>query len=240
MKQLALRIFPKIAILFAIVTVALLTNYLFAAWSPAPPNPPTGNVATPLNVGSNDQVKNAGLNLLSLIVNGPTQIVGGPLYIQDGSEGADKVLVSDASGQATWRATSTLGFGSGSTSSLPPCSDGNYLVYNGTDWQCSSDEFQLRIEDACPDGKVIQSVNSDGTVVCEDLPPSTTCLHNGVAYSTGAECAITISTVDTCRHYTDLYGWHDDPKVIMQQCETDGTWGVRKYCTQHDEPVWCD
>ena len=92
----------KTALFVVIGVFTFASNYLLAAWQSAPVDPPNQNRPFPLNVGSDDQIKGAGLSLLSLIVNGPVQI-------QDGTEGANKVLVSNSAGVGSWKATSTLG-----------------------------------------------------------------------------------------------------------------------------------
>lgn len=70
-------------------------SYIYA-WTGPTATAPGGNVPAPINVGSVDQVKTAGLGLNSLLVNGPIQI-------KNGTEAAGKVLTSDANGVATWQ-----------------------------------------------------------------------------------------------------------------------------------------
>jgi len=80
-------------------------SYAFATtgWQEPTQAPPGGNTSAPVNVGTVDQVKESGLSLDKLAVFG--QVV-----IQDGTEGAGKVLTSDANGVASWGDT---GGGSG-------------------------------------------------------------------------------------------------------------------------------
>lgn len=116
MKKILTSHITKIGVLTLIVVGGLTVNYVLAAipgWNDPVDTPPNKNTPTPLNVGIVNQVKDAGLSLLSLVVNGPVQI-------QDGTEGAGKVLVSDATGVASWMATSSLGItgGSGGGSTL--------------------------------------------------------------------------------------------------------------------------
>ncbi len=93
------------------------------AWTGPTLSPPNGNISAPLNVGSSTQTK-----LGSLIVNAATpiqnaigltvfgnSIFNGNLQILNGTQGSGKVLTSDASGNTTWTATSSLGISSGST-----------------------------------------------------------------------------------------------------------------------------
>ena len=224
MSRAVIRVFPKILIFTAIVTVALVTNYLFAAWSPAPPDPPNSNVATPLNVGSDGQVKQAGLTLQMLIVNGT-------LWIQDGSEGAAKVLTSDATGAASWQDPPPSGSGN-----VPTCADGEYLVYdNGAgDWICDPNQPQTRITGSCPAGQVIQSVNMDGTVTCENLPASSGpgCIHGNTTYSAGDRC-------------TEGPGRSGESGSMMcskevwsyLKCNSDGTWSRDVMCYDPADPL---
>ena len=230
MRYLLTNSISKLAILLVILTTALLSNHLFAAWSPAPPNPPSSNVDAPLHEGGDDQLKNAGLNLLLLIINGPTRLLNGPLYIQDGSEGTGKVLISDTSGQASWVATSTLGTAGGGAATLPTCPAGSYMVYTSGSWECMSSELQLPVTDVCASGEAIQSVNADGTVVCAPIPGPVSCQYKGVTYSYGQECKILESTVDTCRKYSTLFGWYEAVKHLTLRCTADGSWERRAEC----------
>ena len=59
----------------AIAAIGVLTGSLFSsiavfAWTGPTASPPNNNVAAPINNGSTDQVKNAGLSLNSLVVFG--------------------------------------------------------------------------------------------------------------------------------------------------------------------------
>jgi hypothetical protein len=60
----------KFLILTIILTAALSVNYLFAAWVGPTQAPPGGNTATPIHVGSTNQVKDGGLSLDALSVFG--------------------------------------------------------------------------------------------------------------------------------------------------------------------------
>ncbi len=66
------------------------------AWTPAPNDPPKNNVEAPINVSPVQQYKKGILGLNGLAVFGKVQIV-------DGTQGAGKVLVSDANGKASWQ-----------------------------------------------------------------------------------------------------------------------------------------
>jgi len=89
------------------------------AWVPAPNTPPNPNVDAPLNAGLNQQSKKGELLLNTDTVNpfvtglevwGNTVLHGG-LKIPTGA-GLNKVLTSDASGNATWATASGGGGGS--------------------------------------------------------------------------------------------------------------------------------
>ncbi|MBU3668500.1 MAG: hypothetical protein FGM57_00865 [Candidatus Taylorbacteria bacterium] len=66
------------------------------AWTPAPSTPPKDNVEPPITVASTAQYKKGVLGLNGLAVFGKVQIV-------DGTQGAGKVLMSDAQGRASWQ-----------------------------------------------------------------------------------------------------------------------------------------
>lgn len=57
--------YRSLTILFVSVLALVGYNFLGAAWTPAPANPPSNNVAAPINVGTDTQVKNGRLNLRS-------------------------------------------------------------------------------------------------------------------------------------------------------------------------------
>ena len=84
----------KISLLVAVLFLG--ATYASAAWTPPAQAPTGGNTPAPLNVGNVDQVKNAGLSLDRLLVNGQFRL-------NDGTQGAGKVLVSDADGVASWQ-----------------------------------------------------------------------------------------------------------------------------------------
>lgn len=69
---------PKIQIfilLFAVMTLVGM-DYLHAAWTAPTNNPPSGNIATPVNTGSSSQVKTGALSLGALSVVGDSQFDG--------------------------------------------------------------------------------------------------------------------------------------------------------------------
>jgi hypothetical protein len=121
------RIISSIGIGAGAVIIGLGIQIALADWTPAPANPPSNNVAAPINVGSGAQTKAGGLNLLGQgLVSGSSTldvegvgflkglIVNGAFQYLDGNQGLGKVLTSNANGNASWVSTSTLGIGVGS------------------------------------------------------------------------------------------------------------------------------
>jgi len=53
-------------VLSVALTLALGANYLYAAWTPAPANPPGNNVDAPINVGSAEQTKTGDLTVAGI------------------------------------------------------------------------------------------------------------------------------------------------------------------------------
>lgn len=119
----------------AVFTVMAGIQYAVAAWTTAPVNPPNGNVDAPLNVGSSHQVKLGSLSI-NTDVDNPDQygldvfgisrffgnievgstVIPATIKIIDGNQGSGKILVSDASGNASWQDPATaVNSGSGGT-----------------------------------------------------------------------------------------------------------------------------
>jgi hypothetical protein len=68
------------------VMIAFFGGVTFVqAWTGPTQSPPSGNISAPLNVGTTDQVKNAGLSVNSLIVYGNALISGVSKYLNFGS-----------------------------------------------------------------------------------------------------------------------------------------------------------
>jgi hypothetical protein len=111
----------SISALVLTLLVALSIN-AYAVFTPPTSNPGTGNVETPINSGDALQIKQGGLILGYLRVLGLTLLggnleVAGTVKIYGGNPGAGKVLVSDATGLASWVDPSTLGIGGGTVDS---------------------------------------------------------------------------------------------------------------------------
>jgi hypothetical protein len=122
------KIISSIAIGAGAVVIGLGIQYASADWNSAPSSPPNSNVPAPINVGSNSQSK-LGQLLVNTDTSNPfatgleafgksifTAISGSPaIQIIDGKQAQGSLLQSDASGNAKWVATSTLGFAGSSS-----------------------------------------------------------------------------------------------------------------------------
>ena len=75
------QLFSIFLILFALTLIATAVS----AWTPPPENPPSGNVPAPINVGTIDQVKSAGLGLNALAVFGNAILSGTNRYLNFGT-----------------------------------------------------------------------------------------------------------------------------------------------------------
>lgn len=90
---------------FAVVAVAQV-----GTWNPPTQTPPNGNVPAPINAGLNSQSK-LGQLFINTDLTAPyatglsvfgKSIFNGQVQILSGTPGANKVLISDAQGNATW------------------------------------------------------------------------------------------------------------------------------------------
>ena len=106
-----------------ILASLFLVAFAVYGWTEPSVAPPGGNVATPINTGSVEQIKTGNLTVNALgisasgnallVPNGNVGIgtaspqtkldVSGNIKITDGTQGAGKVLTSDSSGLATWK-----------------------------------------------------------------------------------------------------------------------------------------
>jgi len=141
------RIISSIGVGAAAVLLGLGIQYAVAqTWNAAPSSPPSNNVPAPINVGSGSQIKLGGLSVLgqgvasgssTLDVEGVGYIRGlvlgsnngSALQILDGNQGTDKVLTSDANGNARW---SALGGGSSGTCNETPTAVVPSTTYHNT------------------------------------------------------------------------------------------------------------
>lgn len=137
------------AVLLGIV-VAVGVSYAAAGTFTGPAcAPPNCNADAPLNVGTSNQVKagrlvigttDSGAKILVDNVDGPALFAGGilqssgafftgPVAIRDGSQGAGKILVSDALGVASWASLS-------SAAVTYNCPNGSVLSVRGSKSGC--------------------------------------------------------------------------------------------------------
>ncbi|OGG45442.1 hypothetical protein A2673_00370 [Candidatus Kaiserbacteria bacterium RIFCSPHIGHO2_01_FULL_50_13] len=157
LRQLFLFLFALLVVLFA--------ASLISAWTGPTQSPPDGNVPAPINVGSVDQVKNAGLSLDALAVFG-SQYISGKLGIGvenstvsldvagsirmrgGGSPLGGKVLVStDSSGTLEW---ATISYQVEQTS-------GPHDTYNLKATQTPGTPLYLLVQDMVDNGNVTVS-----------------------------------------------------------------------------------
>ncbi len=74
------KMFAVFLILFSLILIATAVS----AWTPPPANPPGGNVAAPINVGTENQIKNGGIGVNSLAVFGNAVLSGTNRYLNFG------------------------------------------------------------------------------------------------------------------------------------------------------------
>jgi hypothetical protein len=121
-----------IALGFLLAAVLFITTSVLIAWTGPASAPPSGNVSAPINVGTTDQVKNAGLSLNSLAVFGNAILSGASRYLNFGTiAGSGGYGIRDDAGTmqfknngGSWTALST------STSQWT--TSGASLTYSGT------------------------------------------------------------------------------------------------------------
>ncbi len=147
-QNIKIKIFQVLPVV--VVGVSLVTGILYA-WTEPTVAPPGNTVSAPLNVSSFGQLKSGTLSLGNLWVpNGrvgigtlspgyPLDVVG-QIRIADGTQGAGKVLTSNASGVASW---ATGGGVSGITSVSGPggSATGPVLTFNGAGVTQSGNTF---------------------------------------------------------------------------------------------------
>ena len=98
------------------LALAVGVGYI-SAWTGPTAAAPNGNVDAPINTGSIGQTKWGPLVVNYAASSTPGLEILGAIQIVDKTQGAGKVLMSDASGVSHWAATSTLGLGGTSASS---------------------------------------------------------------------------------------------------------------------------
>lgn len=164
----------------ALIFLLALAVPVQAAWDNPTGAPPNNNADEPLNVGSDDQIKNGGLvvNAFSALLNsffgGNIRLSAGN-YINFGSvDGSSGYGLRDSSGTIQFKNSggswSNLGSGTGS---VTISSSNNTITGGGT-----SNNFNLNINTTNVQSRVsstacsgpnlsIKTINADGTVTCE-------------------------------------------------------------------------
>ncbi len=146
-----------IVALLIVVGVAALQAQSTFTYPPAGTVAPANNAPAPINVSNTAQAKTGALFLntntsnpysvglkvfgqtllypnfagdIALQVGTTTGGLSGKVQIIDGSQGAGKILTSDAQGIASWTATSSLGIGNGSAPSVSGWVTVNHVYYS--------------------------------------------------------------------------------------------------------------
>lgn len=179
------KIITKSLILIAVLTVALGTSYLFAAWTGPTQTPPDGNTDAPVHIGTTDQVKDGGLSVNALSVFGGGYFQGS---VQIGDSGS-----SPQDGTIRWTGADFEGYMSGAWVSLTgaglACTSFTYSGW-GT---CQSDGTQTRtVTTSTPDG----CTGGDPVTIQSCTPMSTQCANIGgswidaqnTCYFSGTSC----------------------------------------------------
>jgi len=193
----------KFLVPLAIVLLVLVSyNFLAAQWQSPSVSAPNSNVATPINLSSYYQAKLGDLGAIRMRSGEYCDAAGLNCYT------TTQLMSGGATG------ITQLTGGAGIT--LTPAT----ITSTGT-VAINSAYTQRRITATCPAGQSIRQINADGTVVCQITEAPVTCLRNGLQYSPGAGCRVTLAT-PTCssgsvKHHYDV-------------CLPDGTWARSFYC----------
>ena len=167
-------------VLFAGIPVAF-------AWTSAPANPPKDNVDAPVNISANNQNKTGKLGLGGLAIFGKLQLI-------DGTQGAGKVLVSDADGKATWAAltngatVSAPSVGSSGGQILPGwpnallCtkSDGNHGIVELSGWDKTTVWYSDKQDRGFWTGFSITTRKRVNSAMADLAPYATECLNKNI------------------------------------------------------------
>ena len=103
-----------------LIALTLGANYALAAstWVGPTASAPGNNVDAPINTSATAQVKSGQFSVREVFDSDGLAVFGnsffgGTVQIQDGTEGVDKVLASDASGNAEWKEVNEVSSGGG-------------------------------------------------------------------------------------------------------------------------------
>ena len=145
-------IFQSFKIVALALTLSVGISYV-SAWTAPTATPPGGNTVAPLNTGGTAQAKTGNLSAWALTGNSVNtntlKVVGGAA--------ANRVLTSDAAGNATWQPA-----GAGNTYTA-----GNGLTLTGNQFSTNNTQTQARVSGTCAVGQSIRAISSTGAVTCE-------------------------------------------------------------------------
>ncbi|HAT68755.1 MAG TPA: hypothetical protein DCS20_04025 [Candidatus Yonathbacteria bacterium] len=145
-------IFQSFKIVALALTLSVGISYV-SAWTAPTATPPGGNTVAPLNTGGTAQTKTGNLSAWALTGNSVNtntlKVVGGAA--------ANRVLTSDAAGNATWQPA-----GAGNTYTA-----GNGLTLTGNQFSTNNTQTQARVSGTCAVGQSIRAISSTGAVTCE-------------------------------------------------------------------------
>ncbi len=156
------------------------------AWTGPTQTPPNGNVSAPVNVGTTDQIKNAGLGVNSLAVYGNAILSGASRYLNFGTTaGSAGYGIRDNAGVIEYKNSGGGWTNFTSVSESDPqvgtLTSGKWCTTNGTQVTCTSDQPLLSYTETDPQVSTLTAsryckANSAGdgivcsTTTCGDVP----------------------------------------------------------------------
>lgn len=128
---------------FALGAIVFVTTSVLIAWTGPTAAPPNANVAAPLNVGSTDQMKNAGLAVNSLAVFGNAIIQGTSRYLNFGTVPGDTGYgIRDNAGVLEFKNNGTswtaIGSGNETDPQVGTLTNGQWCTSDGTAVNCTN------------------------------------------------------------------------------------------------------
>ncbi len=192
----------KIVFLSVIVGGLLSYTFLSAQWSGPTAVAPNNNASTPINISSSYQAKLGDLGAIRMRAGQYCDAAGLNCYTTtDMAGGGSTGITSLASGAGITLTPATI------TSTGTVAINPNYT--------------QRRVAATCPAGQSIRQINVDGTVVCQINEAPVTCIKNGLQFSPGAGCRLSLATPTcnsgTVKHHYDV-------------CLANGTWNRQFSC----------
>jgi len=215
----------KATLFFSLLVIGVFVSVLSArAWTPPTVSSPDSVVPMPLHTGTGGQEKPGKLSLGGLGVYTS-------LLIQDGTQGADKILVSDAVGKTSWQDISLFGGGTGlslTAANLNISLSPETITKQGA-ISANTSYVQRRITGSCGVGKAISGINADGTVTCRTIPTNLSCYGGGARYDPGFRCTYkvdgTFCAVGSTRYYRKTCGTTGN-WVLSSECKISGEFSV--------------